>query len=128
MRDTAFYILNYSINSESCYFMVRVNTWVRVCFYVYLLNDKLLGCETWPTNAYSHGKCFRKYFIWFGRQHPKFWTFTRAAINQNANYGEPVDFTTLRHALEWSKAKHNLEKINRSNYIEIVLKPSKAWN
>ena len=45
-----FYILKCSIIFEICGVMMSIDTWGGVDYWIYVLNGKLFGHESWATN------------------------------------------------------------------------------
>ena len=50
---------------KSCDVMMDRSAWGKVLFWLYLLNFKLFGRKTWPTNSIVMAIVFRKKFVWF---------------------------------------------------------------
>ena len=99
--------------------MTIINTRGRVPFWVYHLNRRSFGYETWLIVIVMHN-IFRKHFARFGGPSPTsrcFLIHTPAAINQ-----KPSIFKMCSEAIK--NAKHHILKINRSSYTVTV---SKSW-
>ena len=67
LRYSVFYILNYSINFESCDVLLNVSTQKKSIFLQ--TSFESFGHETWPTNRYSHGPYFyvKVCMVWMSR-------------------------------------------------------------